>query len=526
MTKAGMSQRASRWQHVLPRPIAAALSSLVTTSTQWPPARYARLVSLRLRTTWKAILGVAIALAICAYFVSATVESPRREIFPYQFPEEAHWIAARGDRMAGAVFRTDFTLPPAKIARAWVAVAADNGFELIINANPVGRWSLYRATREFQNGHSEFGQRLRYEPGALRLNYPREYQWGDNKNWQLPMFLDVTRYLKAGEKNAFALTVQARHPNPKFVLHGEILLENGTRIPLNSHAGWKASYVPLGANDREWTERGFPISHWPEARRVEPRLDSMWRIPPYGIFEEPFLQNWRLAPQQGPAVFRTTWNIEDPEYEAAWLRVLSLGPYLLRINGKAVRPITGAGYHNAQGLWIAQPASRRAMTISPERVDTDEVGGAHVGENFLNPSHGDPVADDFQTAESNLDLSQDSSADKERHSLLNKAYENRPKSSNMSDAVKESLDTRLPKKLADRHAKPDLVGFDVSRFVVPGQNAIEIELVDNGQGFHMPAGRRIAVDAGILTQGRLEKHLDDQHPWTINGDESLAVMPP
>ncbi|MFK7734383.1 MAG: glycosyltransferase family 39 protein [Pirellulaceae bacterium] len=491
--------------------------------------RYARVFGA-LRKTWKSILGVSIALAICAYFVTQTVSQtvlqPHREIFSYRFPETAQWITPRGDRMAGANFRLDFRLPPAKIARAWIAVAADNGFEVTVNANPAGRWALYRATREFQNGHSEFGQRLRYEPGALRLNYPREYQWGDNKNWQMPMFLDITRYLQAGTRNTLALSAQARHSNPQIILTGEILLENGQRIPINTHAGWKACFVPPGASDREWAEVAYSAVDWPQAMQGPGHDESMWRVPPYGIFESPFKRSWHVASEGGNAVFETTWNVGDDNYDAAWLRVLSLGPYLLRINDEAIRPITGAGYHNAQGFWIAQPSGRRALALSPERVDQNEVGSAHVGENFLNPTHGDPSEDDLDNSESSLRLQADSAEKGDLHGQLESAYADKPERTSLADPLREAMATRLPKQLANRMAKPDLTGFDVSRFLRPGKNKIQIELLDRGRVFRMAGEKRFAMDAGIVRDGKLEMHLADDHPFTLDGAESRAAMQP
>ena len=483
---------------------------------------------IRAIPVWQQIFAIGIAIAICAWAVSKAAVEPHRNTFPYTFPNDAYWISARGpQRMAGAVFRTDFTLPPSKIARAWVAVSADNGFEVICNGNPCGRWTLYRATRDFQNGHTEYGQRIRYRQGALRLNYPREYQWSDNKNWQLPMFLDITRYLKAGDKNALAVTAQARHPNSAFILTGEIILENGRVIPIRSHPGWKSSYAPFNANDREWTETGFPIDHWPLAREVEGRYDSLWRIPPYGIFEEPFTRKWRVAPSSGAAVFRTKWNIEDENFDVGWIRVLSLGPYLLRINGEPIRPIMGMGYNNALGMWIAQPASRKALAIAPERTDADEAGGAHIGETFLTPAHGDPVKDSFKPFEAKLNLNKDSTSSEERRTQLRRSLEDKPIRPNMADPVRESLDTRLPKKLSDRHAKTDLVSFDVTPFLHVGENDIEIELVDLNQEFNMPNPRRIAVDAGIVRgPNKVELCLSDNHPWTINDEKSESVMEP
>lgn len=479
----------------------------------------------RLHDVWQQIVWLGVACGVIAWFLSDTVNRPHPELFAYQFPDEAQWITPKGDAQTAGVFRVDFRLPPKKIARAWVAVSADNGFEVIVNSNPCGRWTLYRATRPFQSGHSEYGQRLRFQPTAIGLNFPREYQWDDNKNYQLPTFLDITRYLKAGEKNSLCVTAQARHPNPSFVLTGEIIFESGERMPIHSHAGWKGSYVPFGANDREWTSPHFPIDHWPNARLRDAPLGSMWRVPPPGIFEAPFRRNWRLAPKDGEAIFRTRWTVND-EFDAAWLRILSLGPYTLRINGNPIRPITGPGYHYAQGMWLAQPANRRILEVMPDQVDPDEAGGAHVGDNFLNPAHGDPVADDFSVSESGLDLSQDSSSDPERGDQLRRQMEDKKARPNMTDAVAEAIDTRMPMSLSRRHAQPDLVGFDVTPWLEPGENEIEIELVQVAKEFNMPNSRRIAVDAGLVAGEQSISCLGDTQSWTINGQRSMATMPP
>ncbi|MEM9411033.1 MAG: glycosyltransferase family 39 protein, partial [Planctomycetota bacterium] len=479
----------------------------------------------KFRSVGQAIFGLGIAIAVIAGFSSGVVNKQVSEIYPYAFPEETQWIAPQGEAQSAAVFRLDFQLPPKKVARGWVCIAADNGFEVIMNSNPVGRWSLYRATRPFQSGHSEYGQRLRFQPTAIGLNFPREYQWDDHKNYQLPTLLDVTRYLKSGFKNSLSVTAEARHPNPAFALHGEIVFEDGTKMQLNSNTAWKGSYVPFGSNAREWTFPHFPIDHWPQARKIRRPIGNLFRVPPEGIYETPFNRKWRLAPSKGEAIFRTTLNVEE-EFDSAWIRILSGGPYLFRLNGQCIRPMTGPGYHYSQALWVAQPANRRWLAVFPEQMDPDETGGAHVGDNFLNPSHGNMADQQFEVSESQLDLSQDSTADPSRGDLLRRQYEDKPNRPGTTDPLAEMISSRMPTVLTRRHAKPDLVGFDISAWLKKGKNEIEIELIQFQRDYKMPNSRRIAVDAAILQNGELKPYLTDSQPWTINGQPCLTGIKP
>lgn len=495
--------------------------SLVARS-RWP--RWLRL-SDYWAAAWKQIVCLGIAVSIIAWFTSDMLVTKHVEIFPYEFPDSAQWIGPQGDAQASAGFRTDFILPPKKIARAWVAISADNGFEVLVNSNTVGRWTLYRATRTFQSGHLEYGQKLRFQPTALGLSFPREYQWDDNKNYQIPTFLDITRYLIEGEKNALVVLAQARHANPSFVLTGEIIFESGERIELNSNNAWKSCHVPPGASENEWVYRDYPIDNLPQAKLVEPPLGNLWRVAPPGIYEEPFARNWRLAPKNGEAYFRTTWTVTD-EHDAAWIRVLSLGPYLMRINGQIVRPITGPGYNNAQGQWLAQPANRRILEVFPDERDPDEVGGVHVGVDYLNPAHGDATVDAYEVSESKLELDRDSSRVPERGALLERQYADKQPRVNMTDPIQESLEERMPESVARRYGTPDLVGFDITNLIHAGDNEIEIELTSFARQFDMPGARRIAVDGGLIFGNRWESCLEDNHPWMINDKQSLPTIAP
>ncbi|MEO0416702.1 MAG: hypothetical protein AAF226_17305, partial [Verrucomicrobiota bacterium] len=104
--------------------------------------------SISSRFPWPVIL---IALAVATFFGSiADFCFPEiKRVRPYQFPDDAWWILADGDDQAGASYRLDFEMPPFDVEHGWVCVAADSGFELILNGNPIGKWELYRGTRPF-----------------------------------------------------------------------------------------------------------------------------------------------------------------------------------------------------------------------------------------------------------------------------------------------------------------------------------------------------------------------------------------
>ena len=161
---------------------------LPTTSTQSNRNSEPNVTHPRMKWSRFAILTLCF-ITIAAYAISrwtATWNHPYRPI-----ELQGQWIQAPEDSSSG-YFRKRFDLT-GSVRHAWIMVAANEGFEVTVNCNPVGRQYLWRPTRPFQTGASEIGQRVIPSDAALALNFPRAYQWSGHRNSLLPTFLDITR---------------------------------------------------------------------------------------------------------------------------------------------------------------------------------------------------------------------------------------------------------------------------------------------------------------------------------------------
>lgn len=455
------------------------------------------------------------------------------EQHPFHFPQEASWITAAKDGeepQASAGFRLDFQVPPITIERAWIAVAADSGVEVIVNGNPVVRWDLYRPTRPFQAGHSRYGQKLRYAPSALSLNYPREFQWSDNANWKLPLFVDITSQLITGHRNALCVIAHARHEEPAFRLTGEILLSSGRRIPLHSNPTWRSIKTPETLFDREWQNQRYLADSWPFARLSKPRPGQAWRFPPPGVFELPFAGQWLQVPMDGSRhTFATSWTLDQP-CDKAFVRVASDADYLLKVNGTVLRPLGGAKRHPAEGEWIARPLSRRILSVPPELLDPGEGAQNYLGEEFLSPRHGDPTENEYAGGRDPLDLSQDSFTSEQRGNLLTKAGESKPARPTENDGTGEAIRGRSPVQTAHARGAPSVTGFEVTHWLKRGENQIEIITLPPVEGLLYQRARRmrLALDAGVVSQGAPQLALSEGTSWTRDGQPaatSRAAVP-
>lgn len=434
------------------------------------------------------------ALALLTYLLIAGSADP--VIRPMaSWPGDARWIESPGPAQARGYFRLDFDLPPVEIERAWIAVAADVGMETVVNGNPVGRWTAWRATRPFQSGHSEYGQRARLSPPALALNFPREHQWSDNANWRLPPVLDLTTALIPGQINTLAIRAESRDGFPSIAVTGEVLLASGERIPLQTNTTWKASSIPGMNLERGWVLQRNSVADWSEAREVpRPPLGTLYSAVPSGAFSQPFSGHW-VDGQVSKSVSIDTPRGRDSR---TWLRVLATGDYLIKINGRVVRPLTGPAHHPAKGDWIAAPSSRRALAVSPELLDPAEALHLHSGAGFLVPGHGDPTANDFERQGERLDLSQDSLAAKERGDLVRRLDEEGTRRGASGIAESEAATARLPLALNRSKVAPNFSVFDVTPYLSSfgGTHDVEVVPLESFPSSYAVADR-LAWDVGL-----------------------------
>ncbi|NNM30988.1 MAG: hypothetical protein HKO57_15825, partial [Akkermansiaceae bacterium] len=177
-----------------------------------------------------AAVSVAVWLAGEAWRPSLPV--PREAVFP----AGAQWITVDDGVQHTGCFRKDFVLH-GEVAHAWVMIAAEGGFELTCNGNPVGAFTSWRPTRPFQNGLTAGGQRAVASDPAMALNFPRGYQWTGHANHRVPVFFDLRPHLRRGD-NVLCVETEARRPRAAIRLGGQAILADGREVPLVSNATW------------------------------------------------------------------------------------------------------------------------------------------------------------------------------------------------------------------------------------------------------------------------------------------------
>lgn len=450
-------------------------------------------------------LAIALFICLCADFGSRSIERIR----PFSFPDSAWWILPQGQPQAGACYRMDFEIEAATVTHGWVAICADSGFELLINGSPVGKWDLYRATRPFGSGLTEYGQKTYLEPTALGLNFPREYQWDDHANRKFPVFFDVTKYLRGGGHNSISVTTQARHARPAFILTGDLTLSNGKQIPLRSHSGWKATFSPQTLTRQEWVNSTISVEHWQDAKMINPVETRFYRVPAEGCFEQKFSGAW-LPVRNGSDQFTCQWDIDKVEGEE-WLRIISTEPYILKINNQTVRPLSGTKIHSGHGRWMIRSTGRRSLEVPPQLLDPDEAEEVYVGKGFLNPKHGRPSELDPITPDEGFDLGSDSSRAKEIGSLYKRSSEAFTERPSEADPMDEILSTRMPTSLSRQYRTPDYSGLMISPYLKKGANKIEVSLFSDRStsDFYGPQAKRLAIDGSGI---------DRTTQWKSNGE--------
>ena len=203
----------------------------------------------------RSVLLFSAAMAAVAYCILYAVAPLQPVPEPFSFDRSASWISTNTKTQSSGCFRLDLQIP-SKIKNAWIALATNGGYEVIVNGQDKALFFLWRRTHPFQTSLSEGGQKLTTGDPAMAVSYPREYQWKDHDNGELPTFLDLTPNLHPGQ-NALCIEVESDGTTPAMILSGEVLLETGETIPIRSNIDWKAEAVPGTLPQDRWTS---PIS--------------------------------------------------------------------------------------------------------------------------------------------------------------------------------------------------------------------------------------------------------------------------
>jgi 4-amino-4-deoxy-L-arabinose transferase-like glycosyltransferase len=449
-------------------------------------------------------------------------DPPLREI---HWPTDAQWIRTNDELQTTGCFRQDFLLHE-DVDHAWVCIAAEGGFELTINGNPVGAWTYWRPTRQFQNGLSAAGQRLTATDPAMALNFPREYQWTGHANERTPIYFDIRPFLNKGS-NAICVETEGRKPKPAFILTGSIRLVDGTTVRINSNAAWSAEPVPVSYTQDEWVRPMIRLDDWRKAEiwRRGPRVGS--GNVPEETFEKPFTGKWvGLTPlEDGRAGFEELvlrWD-QDKDPQNALLRVASAAPYAILLNGQAVRPASRERGSLNNGGWLVNWEGRRPLSTMPTLLDPDETESAFAGHRFENPRHGDPTANHFKRYENTLNRTRERPSSTEQGEELDDQYGEKTTKGRLSDPLgyDEEASLVVPLEVSRTRNEEAFHAYGIGGLIQYGPNELRLRIVPSlDAGYSRSRLRRIAAE---LVTSPNDIYATGSNTWRVEGNITSSV---
>src|SRR5258708_19529642 len=150
-----------------------------------------RALALARSTRLRSVLLFSAAIAAAAYCLLYAIAPSQPVPQRFTFDPAAAWITANTTAQSSGCFRFDVEIP-GKIKNAWMALATNGGYEVIVNGKDKALFFLWRRTHPFQTSLSEGGQKLTTADPAMAVCYPPEYQCKDHDNGELPTFLAFT----------------------------------------------------------------------------------------------------------------------------------------------------------------------------------------------------------------------------------------------------------------------------------------------------------------------------------------------
>ena len=324
--------------------------------------------------------GSALLLSLLAGYALCRWVHPYRP-FPQPWPMAGKWITSPSPESAVGYYRKTLSLESG-VSNAWLAIAACDGFELIVNGRVLGGQSLWRPNRSYQFAMSERGQRVNNSQSIPGVSYARDFQWSGYANDRLPVFFDLSRALQTGN-NVICIRVDSRAAPNRLCVDGEIRLESGQRMALDSDRSWKASELPRQDSEQDWTDVEYGDRAWTAASLAANR-GVVYRTFAPEIFSLPFQGNWLTAGKAEPhrAIwFETTWHL-DRRPDDAWLRVITNRTYDLYINGHKAESPTQAASDLSAGDWIVNTGAPSGREVGA--FDACSVGSMlRVGANTI-----------------------------------------------------------------------------------------------------------------------------------------------
>jgi len=463
----------------------------------------------RQQRLWPALwVGLAVAMALLLAGEWWRPSAP--PLADLAWPEGACWIHTPDELQTTGCFRQDFQLA-GEVEHAWVRIAAQGGFELTVNGDPVGAWTYWRPTRPFQNGLTASGQRISASDPAMALNFPREYQWSGHANTLTPVFFDIRPYLRAG-RNAICIETEARKPGSAVILAGEIRLSGGAVIPIATNPSWLAEPVPVDCTQDEWVRPEIRMDGWRRAQVWNRGPRSGKGIVPSGTFENPFAGKWvGLAPlENGQAGFEELvlkWDQNGTPDDTS-LKIATAAPYALFLNGEPVRASGRARNPLNDGGWLVTWDARRPLATPPTLLDPDETDSSFSGYRFENPRHGDPTSNNFKRYENTLNRTRERPNSNEQGEQLDDKFGDKlikgrtpdPHGSDEEATLTPPLEVARTRNIEGFHA------YSLTGLIRPGANELRIRLVpEPDTGYQRSRPRRIAAELATTVGGQLVK---------------------
>ncbi|MBV8098050.1 MAG: glycosyltransferase family 39 protein [Verrucomicrobia bacterium] len=486
----------------------------------------------------RVILPLAAALAGALYCILNVVAAPEPVPASFKF-EGASWITTQETQQSTGCFRLNLEVP-SKVARAWVAISANGGFEVLANGELCTRLFALPPTHAYQHGLSQAGQKLQTGTEAMSITYPREYQWSSHRTAEIPAMVDLSALLKLGRN---ALCVQIENPAncPAFILVGEVTLVDGQKIPIHSDSNWRAEPVPPRPPQYGWTQSNVDLLDWRHARTLN-WSRRWWRIVSDNAFKRPFVGKRIRSIGAGS----TTWLEKDVNVDSrpvdAFIRVATDAPFQLWINDQpVVTPGSPPGLFD-YGPWFIrfrlqspvdtlvnnQPdwlADNQVATLLPGQQNEDSLNagsiqqplqGAATNENPLSrrPENGNYLSD--------RESAQAAMPSRVQYEGSGIQLNGVPQGSHPTVSANpygdiEKPDTVTPPNLTRNRRSVEYVAYGITSLLRTGRNTIRIALFkDQPQSGSLSHPPFFAFDGGYTSP--------DRHFTAFGSDEGTRLV--
>jgi hypothetical protein len=444
-----------------------------------------------------------LALAGVIYCALRIVAPPEPVPKPFSFDKGAHWITTDAQHQACGCFRLNLDLP-ANVAKAWVVLASNGGYELMINGDSCAHFVLLSPTQPFQKGLTEMGQKLTPAEPAISVNFPREYQWTHYENDKLPTFVDIGSSLHAGH-NAICVEVENNNTTPAFILSGEVVLDTGKRIPIESSAQWRAEPTPKASGQYAWVYSESPVANWRAAHEL-PWDTRCLRLVPNGVFQDEF-QGKRLRSIAPDSITRVEQTVQLPRNPTeGYIRVATDCPFQIWINDHLVQPRSREDGVLTYGPWFLRDTIRSPVDMLlqdlPDWLDPNSVATLLPGQQPENPPHNDPHLNIFPLKQQQVDgssIHSQSGGDPARNAGIHGDSKVRPRSlySNLQQPDKVTQPT-----LTRNRRTMEYFAYDISALLQKGPNRIKIALYkDQPERFPLSRFPFLAFDGAATAPG-------------------------